>query len=100
MCHISGLLFSQSSRQQSLWLPRGQKLFLSGQMEKLANISKPHVKKRKLKLLLAGFPFQRVFFYFCGGQRVIIYFLLWIPAVDHNPNTERHLYMLGGKKIT
>lgn len=63
MCHISGLLFSQSSRQQSLWLPRGQKLFLSGQMEKLANISKPHVKKRKLKLLLAGFPFQSFFFF-------------------------------------
>lgn len=45
-------------RQQSLWLPRRQKLFLSDQLEKLANISKPDVKKMKLNLLLAGFPFQ------------------------------------------
>lgn len=58
MCRIPGLLFAQSSRHQSLWLPRGQKLFLSGQLEKLANISKPDVKKMKLNLLLAGFPFH------------------------------------------
>lgn len=64
MCPISGLLFSQSSRQQSLWFPREQKLFLSSQMEKLANISKPHVKKMTIKLLLAAFPFQGFFFFF------------------------------------
>lgn len=58
MCPISGLLFSQSSRQLSLWLPKGQKLFLSGQLEKLANISKPHVKKMKLDQLLGGFPIK------------------------------------------
>lgn len=64
MCPISGLLFSQSSRQQSLWLPRGQKMFLSSQFKKLANISKPRVKKVKLNLLLAGFPFQSWVFFF------------------------------------
>lgn len=63
MCPISGLLFSQSSRQQSLWLPRGQKLFLSGQLEKVENISKPHVKKMKLYLLLTGFSFKFFFFF-------------------------------------
>lgn len=64
MCPISGLLFSQSSRQQSFRLPRGQKLVLSGQMEKLANRSKLQVKMMRIKPFSAGFPFQRVGFFF------------------------------------
>lgn len=60
MCPISGLLFSQSSRQQSFWLPRGQKLVLSGQTEKLANRNELQVKTMKIKPFSAGFPFQRL----------------------------------------
>lgn len=60
MCPISGLLFSQSSRQQSFWLPRGQKLVLSGQTEKLANTNELQVKTMKIKQFSPGFPFQRL----------------------------------------